>query len=112
MEPADQKAAETKAPESTTSINAVLKHVRKVIVFVIGMSVLLIGIAMIVLPGPATVVVPVGLAILATEFVWARRWLNYVKQRARDVAEWTSNSTMPRDSTKPREPSQQSFGGN
>ena len=30
---------------------------------------------MIVLPGPAVVVVPLGLAILATEFIWARRWL-------------------------------------
>ena len=46
---------------------------RRAVVAVIGSTVLLIGIAMIVLPGPAVVVIPVGLAILATEFVWARR---------------------------------------
>ena len=32
---------------------------------------LLIGLALIVLPGPAFIVIPIGLAILATEFAWA-----------------------------------------
>jgi hypothetical protein len=41
--------------------------------------VLAIGIAMIVLPGPAIVVIPLGLGILATEFVWARSLLAKVK---------------------------------
>ncbi len=52
-----------------------IKIVRRVIVTVIGATVLLIGIALLVLPGPAFVVIPVGLAILATEYAWARRWL-------------------------------------
>ena len=39
-----------------------------------------IGVALIVLPGPAIVVIPVGLAILATEYTWARRSLNRLKQ--------------------------------
>lgn len=47
--------------------------VRKVIVGVIGGTVVLLGIVMIVLPGPAIVVIPLGLGILASEFVWARR---------------------------------------
>lgn len=49
--------------------------VRRMTVGIIGGTILLIGIALIVLPGPAFVVIPVGLAILATEFLWARRWL-------------------------------------
>ncbi|MFS8084027.1 MAG: PGPGW domain-containing protein [Acidobacteriota bacterium] len=49
---------------------------RRAVVAVIGFSVLLIGVAMVVLPGPAIVVIPLGLAILATEFVWARRLLD------------------------------------
>jgi tellurite resistance protein TerC len=48
---------------------------RKLVIAVIGGTVLLLGIAMIVLPGPAVVVVPAGLAILATQFLWARRAL-------------------------------------
>jgi tellurite resistance protein TerC len=51
------------------------KHARKVLIGIAGGFVLLIGIAMIVLPGPAFIVIPAGLAILATEFEWARRWL-------------------------------------
>jgi hypothetical protein len=46
---------------------------RKLIVAVIGGTIVLIGIAMIVLPGPAVIVIPVGLGVLATEFAWARR---------------------------------------
>jgi hypothetical protein len=40
---------------------------------VIGTTIVLFGLALVVLPGPAIVVVPLGLAILATEFAWARR---------------------------------------
>ena len=46
---------------------------RKLIVAVIGITILLLGVAMVVLPGPAFIVIPVGLGILATEFAWARR---------------------------------------
>jgi uncharacterized protein (TIGR02611 family) len=46
---------------------------RKLIIALIGGTVLLIGIALIVLPGPAFIVIPIGLAILATEFAWAQR---------------------------------------
>jgi hypothetical protein len=52
-----------------------LRGARKLVVAVVGGSVVLVGIAMIVLPGPAILVIPLGLAILATEFLWARRWL-------------------------------------
>ncbi len=54
----------------------------RVVVFIVGSTVLLFGIALIVLPGPAFVVIPVGLAILATEFAWARRWLRFVRESA------------------------------
>jgi hypothetical protein len=42
---------------------------------------MLIGIILIVLPGPACIVIPAGLAILATEFAWARGLLKKVKQQ-------------------------------
>lgn len=47
--------------------------IRKLIYSVVGLTVLLIGVAMIVLPGPAFIVIPIGLAILASEYAWARR---------------------------------------
>lgn len=45
-----------------------IKVVRRVIVSVVGATVLLIGVALLVLPGPAFIVIPIGLAILATEY--------------------------------------------
>ena len=57
-----------------------LRQARRLVVIAVGFTVLLIGVAMLVLPGPAVVVVPIGLAILATEFVWARRLLHRMKQ--------------------------------
>lgn len=59
-----------------------LRSGKRVVVGIIGGTVTLIGIALIVLPGPAFIVIPIGLSILATEFLWARRWL----QKARKLA--------------------------
>lgn len=56
---------------------------RRIGVMLAGGAVLIIGIAMIVLPGPAIVMIPVGLAILGLEFAWARRWLRKAKARGR-----------------------------
>ena len=56
-----------------------LTYVRRVIAAVVGGTVLLIGITLIILPGPAFLVIPLGLAILATEFVWARHLLHKAK---------------------------------
>jgi putative transmembrane protein PGPGW len=52
------------------------RNTRRIIVGVVGGTVLLIGVALVFLPGPAFVVIPLGLAILASEFAWVRRWLN------------------------------------
>ncbi|MEK6677341.1 MAG: PGPGW domain-containing protein [Planctomycetota bacterium] len=58
------------------------KYVRRITILIVGTAVLLIGIALIVLPGPAIIVIPAGLAILGTEFVWAKWFLNRIKKRA------------------------------
>jgi uncharacterized protein (TIGR02611 family) len=51
------------------------------IIAVVGFTVMAIGIALIVLPGPAFIVIPLGLGILAIEFVWARRLLRRIKNK-------------------------------
>ena len=62
------------------ALHLTYKTARRVVVAVVGTSVLLLGIVMLVTPGPAVVVIPVGLAILAIEFVWARQWLRKVRE--------------------------------
>lgn len=77
--------------------NVLLRHAKRAVIFVIGGTVLLVGIAMIVLPGPAVVVIPAGLAILATEFVWARNLL----QKVKDKAMQTKDRIMRKKGTDP-----------
>jgi hypothetical protein len=55
--------------------------IRKVVVSVIGGTIVLVGIALIVLPGPGSLVIPLGLLVLASEFAWAR----YVLHRGKVV---------------------------
>ena len=55
------------------------RWIRRVVIMISGGTVLAVGVAMIVLPGPAIIVIPAGLAILAIEFAWARRWLRSVR---------------------------------
>ena len=55
------------------------KWFKRIVIMVLGGTVFAVGVAMIVLPGPAVIVIPAGLAILAVEFAWARRWLRSVR---------------------------------
>ncbi|HET9862207.1 MAG TPA: PGPGW domain-containing protein [Steroidobacteraceae bacterium] len=71
------------------------KLAKRIVIGVVGGTVLVIGIAMIVLPGPAFVVIPVGLGILSLEFAWARNWLRKVKTKARSVIDGFSAKNPP-----------------
>lgn len=53
------------------------RMIRKIVVGVIGTTVLLIGFLLIFLPGPALLLIPLGIAILALEFGWAKRLLRW-----------------------------------
>jgi tellurite resistance protein TerC len=62
-----------------------LLQARRTVILVLGSSVLLVGIALIVLPGPAVLVIPMGLSILAVELAWARRWLKRIQRAAENT---------------------------
>jgi uncharacterized protein (TIGR02611 family) len=79
MKPASSQGFQTRL-HRFFRVHDVPPFVRRVIVGVIGGTILLAGIALIFLPGPAFIVIPLGLAILATEFVWARRWLRKTRK--------------------------------
>ncbi len=59
-----------------------LRQAKRLIKIVVGFTLLLIGIAMLVLPGPGIVMIMLALAILGAEFVWARRLLERMKSAA------------------------------
>ena len=74
------------------------RQARRVIVAVVGFTVLLLGLLMLALPGPALLVIPAGLAILGLEFAWAKKWLHAERQFARQAAERASAATSKRSS--------------
>ncbi len=61
-------------------IKETYKVAKRIVVTVVGLSILVIGIVMIIAPGPALILIPVGLAILGLEFAWARHWLKRLRQ--------------------------------
>ena len=62
-------------------IDVTYRSARRIVVIAVGSTVLVIGIVMLVFPGPAIIVIPVGLAILGIEFAWARSWLRRIRER-------------------------------
>jgi tellurite resistance protein TerC len=66
-------------------LHVTYKWARRIAITTVGFTVLGVGVAMIVLPGPAIVVIPVGLGILGLEFAWARLWLKKVKERSASI---------------------------
>jgi uncharacterized protein (TIGR02611 family) len=64
----------------SSTVNKTYKMARRIAVAVVGSTVLVVGVALIVLPGPAIVVIPIGLAILSVEFAWARLWLKKIRR--------------------------------
>ena len=67
---------------------ALLDFGYRVLVAVVGLTLLFIGVAAIPYPGPGWAIVFLGLAILATEFYWARRTLTYTRARYDTAMAW------------------------
>jgi uncharacterized protein (TIGR02611 family) len=58
---------------------------KRIAVTVIGFTLVAAGLVMLVIPGPGLLVIVAGLAVLASEYAWARRTLEVAKKRAGDV---------------------------
>ena len=63
-------------------MRVILRNGKRIAVFVVGVVLVVGGLAMLVLPGPGILIVIAGLAVLATEFMWAERLLDQAKQQA------------------------------
>ena len=68
-------------------------HAYRVMFVAAGALVTLGGVAMLALPGPAFVVIPVGLTMLAMEFSWAERWLERALEKAEAARRSAANAS-------------------
>ncbi|MDG2171490.1 MAG: PGPGW domain-containing protein [Gammaproteobacteria bacterium] len=63
------------------------RQIKRLAIFLIGISIVLIGCILVFTPGPAIIVIPVGLAILATEFIWAKKLLKKFKETTSSLSQ-------------------------
>jgi uncharacterized protein (TIGR02611 family) len=93
----NEKQENTRPEPRGGLLHLTLRQARKLIVAVIGGTVVLVGVIMFFTPGPAMVLIPLGLAILATEFIWARRLLKRIKQNADTAINYLKKSPKTSD---------------
>ncbi|MEQ8842302.1 MAG: PGPGW domain-containing protein [Acidimicrobiales bacterium] len=79
-----------------TWLELIASNLRRLVIFLLGVTVLGAGVAMLVLPGPGLIVAILGLAILATEFAWAERTLDRAKERTKKVTDQIDDSRSAR----------------
>jgi uncharacterized protein (TIGR02611 family) len=74
-----------------------VEQVRRAFRIVAGFTLLLVGVVMIITPGPGWLVIFLGLSLLAAEFIWARRLMDRMKregERVRDAV-WPIGKGSP-----------------
>lgn len=79
------------------------KDIRRIAVLFSGIVILLAGLAMLVLPGPGLIFIPIGLMLLAKEFIWAKKLLNKLRN---------SNKTFQKLLGSPEEENSEKDGKN
>ena len=88
LQPAPTRPAPaTPLEDLSEAIVATRRNLRKVVILIVGTFIIVCGIIIAPLPGPGpTILVPIGLALLATEFIWARRLLDRLKTGVFDLS--------------------------
>jgi uncharacterized protein (TIGR02611 family) len=71
-----------------------LDHSYRVGVGIIGSLIVALGLATIPLPGPGWLIVLAGLFVLATEFLWAERLLEFTKRHVKRWTDWVSTQRL------------------
>ena len=80
-------------------LGVILRSSKRLAVLLVGSALVVAGVAMLVLPGPGIVVIIAGLAVLATEFVWAEHLLDQAQNHAKRAGQAAKRSLRGRSST-------------
>ncbi|ABV87201.1 PGPGW domain-containing protein [Shewanella pealeana] len=70
--------------------------IKKAVITLVGASLTLAGALLLVLPGPAWLLLPIGLAVLSLEYSWARRWLKKSQAHMSKTARWIDRKILLR----------------
>jgi uncharacterized protein (TIGR02611 family) len=78
------------------TLTKAMQRTKRLLKIVLGFTLLVMGAAMLVLPGPGWLTIGLGLMALAAEFIWARRLLNLLKEQAIKLGRFVSGGTDPK----------------
>jgi uncharacterized protein (TIGR02611 family) len=74
--------------------NPVTRRVYRVAVGLVGSAIVVVGLVLLPAPGPGWLIIFAGLAVLASEFEWAQRLLDYARRRVRQWTAWTARQNL------------------
>jgi len=77
------------------------RQAKRLVRVVVGFTLLIVGVALLVLPGPGWVTIFLGLALLGAEFAWARRLLDRLKATASHVKRTAQGAVQRRAPGQP-----------
>lgn len=84
--------------------NGPLRQAKRIIVGVVGVTVLILGLVMMVTPGPGIPVILGGLALLSTEFVWAGLLLKKAKKKLKSAGKMVKEAVGAKDTPGAKSP--------
>ena len=68
---------------------------KKIVLSVFGVTLLIVGVALLVLPGPGILVIFIGLVVLAGEYVWAKRFLKKFREESGKIRKKIKRFSKP-----------------
>jgi uncharacterized protein (TIGR02611 family) len=74
--------------------NRVAHLMWRVLVGVVGTAIVVTGIVLLPLPGPGWLIIFVGLGVLASEFAWARRLLDFARAKVEAWTGWVTRQSL------------------
>jgi uncharacterized protein (TIGR02611 family) len=70
--------------------------IKRIVVTTVGTALICVGVVLLVLPGPGILMILAGLAVLSTEYDWAKSAFEWVKAKFRRP----SKAALPQDAEK------------
>ncbi len=89
---AAQKLHATRERTKSTRTGAI---VWRTVVTAIGAAIVVVGVFLLPLPGPGWLIIFAGLAVLATEYVWASRLLQRARRMVGTWTDWVQARSRP-----------------
>ncbi len=74
--------------------NPVARRAYRLAVGALGVAIVAVGLVLLPAPGPGWLIIFAGLAVLASEFEWAQRLLDFARRRVHEWTEWTKRQNV------------------